>query len=229
MNIAVIPARGGSKRIPRKNLRNFCGQPMLAWPLQAAQDSGLFQRIIVSTDDEEIAALAQQLGGEVPFRRPPALADDHTPTQPVIQHAIETLQAQGQTIDAVCCLYATAPFVRASDLRAGRQLIDDPAISYAFAATRFGFPIQRAFFLDEAGQPQMFQPEHALTRSQDLPEAYHDAGQFYWARSSTWLAGGAIFGPQARPVLLPAERVQDIDTEADWQRAEALMQVLQSA
>lgn len=225
MNIAIIPARGGSKRIPRKNVKDFCGRPMLHWPLAAARSSGLFEHILVSTDDPEIADSARAAGADV-LPRPAELADDHTPTQPVIAHAIDALDDQGIEAQAVCCLYATAPFVQASDLAMGRSLLDDPAVTYAFAATRFSFPIQRAFFLNAAGQPQMFQPEHALTRSQDLPEAFHDAGQFYWARPETWLAGGAIFGPNARPVLLPGHRVQDIDTFEDWTRAEALMRLL---
>ncbi len=222
MNIAIIPARGGSKRIPRKNIREFCGKPMLAWPIEVAESSGLFDQIVVSTDDEDIADVARSVGAGI-LERPDSLAGDHIPTQPVIAHAIEVFAAKGSTPTAVCCLYATAPFVMAEDLVVGRRHLDDPAVTYAFAATAYDFPIQRAFYLDDAGRPHMFQPEHALTRSQDLPQAYHDAGQFYWARPTTWVAGGAIFGPDACPVLLPPDRVQDIDTESDWRRAEALM------
>lgn len=225
MNVAIIPARGGSKRIPRKNVRDFCGRPMLAWPITVAQACGLFDHIVISTDDPEIAAVARAHGAQV-IDRPAALADDHTPTQPVVAHAIEQLQSAGIRLSAVCCLYATAPFVSAADLLVGRGLIDDPGISFAFAATRFGFPIQRAFFLDAKGRPTMFHPEHALTRSQDLPEAFHDAGQFYWARPARWLDNAPIFGPDARPVLLPSHRVQDIDTPDDWLRAEAMMRLL---
>ncbi len=225
-SIAVIPARGGSKRIPGKNSKAFCGKPMIAWSIQAALDSGLFQQIIVSTDDEHIAETAEKCGASAPFRRPAELSDDHTPTQPVIAHAIQWLQQENISIDAVCCLYATAPFVTAAALQQGWETIQNPHIRYAFAATEFAFPIQRGFYLDAAGQPQMFQPEHALTRSQDLPAAYHDAGQFYWARPDIWLSDGPIFSADSRPILLPRKHVQDIDTPDDWQYAELMMQAL---
>lgn len=229
MKLAVIPARGGSKRIPRKNVKDFFGQPMIAWSIAAARDSGCFDRIVVSTDDPEIAAVARAHGAETPFVRPPELADDHTPTIPVIAHAIQWHLDRGEAVDAACCIYATAPFVRAEDLQAGGELLQQRHADYAFAATSFPFPIQRAFRLTADGHVEMFQPEHFNTRSQDLEPAFHDAGQFYWGQTAAWLSGKPFFGANSVPVLLPRYRVQDIDHPEDWQRAEALFRVLREA
>lgn len=226
MNIAIIPARGGSKRIPRKNIKSFHGKPMIAWSIEAAQQSGIFDRIIVSTDDEEIAAVAREYGAEVPFIRPADIANDYATTGDVISHAIVWLTNQGHRPEQVCCLYATAPFVEPDDLRQGLVLLNSTAdCQYVFSATRFSFPIQRAIKLDELGKVSMFDPEHQLTRSQDLVEAYHDAGQFYWGRASAWATNQPIFAAHSQVVLLPGFRVQDIDTPEDWLRAERLFSV----
>ena len=222
MKVCVIPARGGSKRILHKNIREFAGKPMIAWSIEAAQFSRCFDRVIVSTDDEEIAETARQWGAEVPFTRPAELADDHTGTIPVIAHAVDWLSANEETPDLVCCLYATAPFVRAEDLRRGREALVGWAADYAFSVTSYAFPIQRALRISDNEQVSMFQPEHFSTRSQDLEEAWHDAGQFYWGRAEAWLAGSPIFSERAVPVILPRHRVQDIDTPEDWERAEWL-------
>lgn len=223
MNIAIIPARGGSKRIPRKNIKLFHGKPMIAWSILAAQNAGCFDRIIVSTDDAEIATVAQEYGAEVPFMRPAEIANDYATTSDVISHAITWLSQQGQMPERVCCLYATAPFVEPDDLRQGLGLLTaDSQCQFAFSATRFGFPIQRAIKIDASGQVSMFHPEYLLTRSQDLEEAYHDAGQFYWGKASAWLKQQPIFAAHSKLVLLPSFRVQDIDTPEDWQRAERL-------
>lgn len=221
MNIAVIPARGGSKRIPRKNIRPFRGRPMIAWPIAAAIGSGCFDRIIVSTDDDEIASVAQAYGAEVPFRRPAELSDDHTPTLPVVAHAVRW-QQQRANVDRACCIYATAPMLREGDLRAGLAALDAANADYAFSVTSYPFPIQRALRIDSAGCISMFQPEHRETRSQDLDEAFHDAGQFYWGRTAAWLAERPIFDGASTAVRLPRKRVQDIDTVEDWERAELL-------
>lgn len=226
MNICLIPARGGSKRIPRKNIRSFCGMPMIAWSIKAAQDSGAFDQILVSTDDVEIAEVARGHGAEVPFLRPEHLADDQASTQDVITHALDWVSKQGNHCEALCCLYATAPFVQPEDLRLSRQKLEDSRPgTVVFAATSFPFPIQRAIHLDEQGYSAMFQPECFSTRSQDLVEAYHDAGQFYWATPQTWSEVTNLFEGM-RPLLLPRWRVQDIDTEEDWQSAELLHQLL---
>lgn len=227
MRLAVIPARGGSKRIPRKNIKPFCGKPMIAWSLEAARRSGCFDRILVSTDDAEIADVARANGAEVPFVRPAELSDDHAGTIPVIAHAVRWQGTHGAAPAAVCCIYATAPFLRAEDLQQGERLLAAGDCDYAFSVTGFGYPIQRALRL-RAGRAEMLQPEHFHARSQDLEQAYHDAGQFYWGRPEAWLAGRPIFGPQSAAVVLPRARVQDIDTPEDWERAELMFRALRA-
>lgn len=226
MNYAVIPARGGSKRIPRKNIRPFCGKPMIAHSIAAAQESGLFASVIVSTDDDEIAEVARQAGAEVPFRRPAELSDDHATSVAVIAHAAGWLRAAGRAPEAICCLYATAPFVRAQDLQTGYRALLAPDVRFCFPVSSFDFPIQRALLREPDGGVRMREPEHALTRSQDLAECVHDAGQFYWGRAEAWEAQEPIFAPQSRTIVLPRYRVQDIDTPEDWLRAEAMFEAL---
>jgi pseudaminic acid cytidylyltransferase len=222
MNVAVIPARGGSKRIPRKNIREFCGKPMIAWSIGAARQCGCFDRVMVSTDDPEIAAVAERFGAEVPFVRPAELSDDHAGTVPVMRHAVAWLAKQTITPENVCCIYATAPFVSPDDIRSGLEILLGNRADYAFSVTTFPYPIQRALRLTQQGRIHMFFREYVDTRSQDLEEAYHDAGQFYWGRADAWLAEKIIFGPDSLPVLLPRHRVQDIDTMEDWRRAELM-------
>ncbi|EAT59828.1 pseudaminic acid cytidylyltransferase [Chlorobium ferrooxidans] len=222
MNIAVIPARGGSKRIPRKNIKEFFGKPMIAWSIEAAKASGLFDHIIVSTDDAEIAEVAEQWGAEVPFVRPAELADDHTGTNDVVVHAAKWAMDQGFELDAVCCIYATAPFIRYEDIRSGKTLLDSGQWAYAIAVTDFAAPIFRSVKEHEDGGLEMFFPEHYLTRSQDLPKALHDAGQFYWGRPSAWLNGVRGFDRSTAIIKIPRWRVQDIDDLEDWERAEIL-------
>lgn len=226
MRVAVIPARGGSKRIPRKNIREFSGKPMIAYSINCALQSGLFERVIVSTDDEEIAVVAKKFGAEVPFVRPPSLSDDYTGTTEVIAHAIEFLQNQGETLSAVCCIYATAPFVQAEDIRQGWEALDSGDWDYAFTVTDFAAPIFRSFKQTAEGGLEMFFPEYFATRSQDLPVALHDAGQFYWGRPAAWLEGRRIFDRRSKPVMIPRWRVQDIDTPEDWVRAEILAPII---
>ena len=226
MKIAIIPARGGSKRIPRKNIKAFHGKPMIAYSIEAAQKSGCFDRIIVSTDDQEIADTAFKYGAEVPFLRPADIADDYATTMDVMVHAIQYLAKENISPEFVCCIYATAPFILADDLRKGLGILNDTKKEYAFSATSFPFPIQRAIKLNEQGDVKMFSEQYADTRSQDLVEAYHDAGQFYWGRTSAFIARKAIFAEHSKVVLLPRKRVQDIDTVEDWELAEALFAVL---
>ncbi|AXV66482.1 pseudaminic acid cytidylyltransferase [Pseudoalteromonas lipolytica] len=226
MNIAIIPARGGSKRIPRKNIKLFHGKPMIAYSIEAAIKSGCFDKVIVSTDDAEIADVAQQFGAQVPFMRPADIADDYATTLDVMKHALEWLEAQGDAVDNVCCLYATAPFVLPSNLKQGYEALQSGELDYAFSATSYAFPIQRALKLNAEGTVEMFQPEHFNTRSQDLIEAYHDAGQFYWGTADAFKAKRPIFGVKSKAVLLPRKQVQDIDTPEDWDLAEALFQVI---
>lgn len=226
MRLAVIPARGGSKRIPRKNIKPFCGKPMFAWSIEAAMVSDCFDAVIVSTDDAEIAETALQYGATVPFMRPDDLSDDYTGTIPVIQHAIEWHRQHGQSPEDVCCIYATAPFVRAEDIQQGLAILQETGTDYAFSITSYAFPIQRAVRITSEKRIEMFQPEHFNTRSQDLEEAYHDAGQFYWGRANAWLQGKPIFSPDSAPVILPRHRVQDIDTLEDWARAEWMFKAM---
>ncbi len=227
MKLCVIPARGGSKRIPRKNVREFCGKPMIVWSIEAAQASGCFDRIIVSTDDAEIADVAKQCGAEVPFMRPVKLADDFAGTTPVIAHAVKWHQDQGQELTEVCCLYATAPFIEPGDIKTGLDLLDQAAVDrFVFTATNFASPVQRALYLDRAsGEAHMRQPDQFNKRSQDLEPAFHDAGQFYWGRPHAWLHSENLF-EGSKPLLLPRWRVQDIDTEDDWIQAELMRRAL---
>lgn len=222
MRLAVIPARGGSKRIPRKNIKLFGGQPMIGWSIAAAKESGLFDRIIVSTDDPEISAVARQLGAESPFTRPANLADDHTGTTPVIAHAIAWQNDNGDKVDEVCCIYATAPFIMVDDLQRGLEILRETAADFAFSVTNYAAPIQRALRMREDQRIEMFDPRQFNTRSQDLEMAWHDAGQFYWGRAEAWLSGKPLFGTHAAAVPLPRHRVQDIDSLEDWVLAERL-------
>lgn len=226
MKIAIIPARGGSKRIPRKNIKAFCDKPMIAWSIEVAKASQLFDRIIVSTDDSEIAEIAKAWGAEVPFLRPAKLSDDHATTTEVIAHAIKWLHEHGSKPSAVCCIYATAPFVRAGDIRTALAKLEEGDWQYVFSATTFGYPIFRAIEQQADGKLRMFFPEYFLTRSQDIPEAIHDAGQFYWGLPDAWLENKKIFDQWSSVVMLPQWRVQDIDTPADWERAEILAKLL---
>ncbi|WP_102107863.1 pseudaminic acid cytidylyltransferase [Oceaniglobus roseus] len=223
MSVCLIPARGGSKRIPRKNVRPFAGRPMIAWPIQAARAAG-FGRILVSTDDEGIAEVARTEGAEVPFLRPVALSDDHATTIAVVRHALDWLEGEGALPEALCCLYATAPFVKAEDLARGREML--AGAEWVIPVTGYGFPIQRAVRITPEGRLAMFDAAQYATRSQDLEPAYHDAGQFYWARTAAWRSDAPPFGPGTLPLVLPRWRVQDIDTEEDWDRAERMFQVL---
>ncbi len=220
MRVAVIPARGGSKRILGKNVKSFCGKPMMVWSIEAALESGCFERVVVSTDDAEIAEVAKAHGAEVPFVRPEALSDDFTGTLPVVRHAAEALDMPDEA--ALCCLYATAPFVQAADLQRGLEVLESADLDYAFSVTSYAFPIQRALRITPDNRTKMFTPKAFNTRSQDLEEAFHDAGQFYWGRVAAWRAEKPIFDAKSAPVRLPRARVQDIDTPEDWQRAELM-------
>jgi len=227
MTIAIIPARGGSKRIPRKNIRPFCGQPMIGYAIAAAQSSGCFEHIVVSTDDAEIAAVARRLGAEVPFMRNPSLADDHTGTTAVTVDAIKQLESLGFSSNTYCCIYATTPLLQAADLAAAFQKLQNKQADYVFSAASYGFPIQRALKLISDGFAVPFQPENISKRSQDLEPAYQDAGQFYWGTRDAWLTGKGVFSGSGIAHILPRYRVVDIDTEEDWQMAELLYQALQ--
>lgn len=221
MRIALIPARGGSKRIPRKNVKPFAGRPMIAWAIDAARQAGVFDHIVVSTDDTEIAAVSLAHGAELPFTRPADLATDEAGTIPVVQHALQALQAQGWDVQQLCCLYPAVPLLQPDDLRSALDLLDSSGDDFVFALQAFERPVQRALRCDAAGRVQPMFPQHLATRTQDLEPAYHDAGQFYWGRSAAWRTGTSPLAG-GRGLLLPPGRAVDIDTPADWARAEAL-------
>ncbi len=222
--IAIIPARGGSKRIPKKNIKDFFGKPLISYTIQTASQSNLFDDIIVSTDDEQIAAVAKQYGASVPFIRPKELSDDFTGTNDVINHAVDYLRSQGEEIDYVCTIYATAPLLKKEYLIEGIQKLKESEAVNAFSVTTMPFPIQRTFKIDKNGRCEMFWPEYYYSRSQDLEEAYQDAGQFYW-RNLNRPSTDVMFSKESIPVVLPRHLVQDIDTPEDWETAEYLYKI----
>lgn len=227
MRLAIIPARGGSKRIPRKNIKAFNGKPMIGWSIEAALSSGAFDEVWVSTDDNEIAAVARSFGAKTPFIRPVELADDHTGTSAVVHHAIEWALEQQLQPELVACIYATAPLLQARFVKdAMQQLQQEHELDYVFSGCRFSFPIQRALYRTEQGRVQPVDPASIPKRSQDLPETFHDAGQFYCGRTHAWLQAKPVFSPDSYLYELPLHLVQDIDTEDDWRRAELLHQLL---
>ncbi|GAA0857160.1 pseudaminic acid cytidylyltransferase [Aliiglaciecola litoralis] len=224
MNLAIIPARGGSKRIPAKNIKEFAGKPLIAYSIQAAQESGLFDKVWVSTDSQEVADIAKMYGAEVPFLRPEDLSNDVIGTRPVTSHAIQYCIEHFEKPEFCCCIYATAPFLQAQYLQDGLTVLkNDPSKSFSFSVTSFAFPIQRAINIVDGDVSPMF-PRDIFKRSQDLEEAYHDAGQFYWGRTDDYLTKKGIFSKHSVPVVLPRHLVQDIDTPEDWYRAELMYQ-----
>ena len=228
MKLAVIPARGGSKRIPRKNIREFCGKPIIAYSIEAALASDFFDQVIVSTDDDEIASVARDFGAEIPFMRPAEIADDYTGTNAVVKHAIQWYQENSHSISLACCIYATAPFIRVEYLKEGHNKLTNSGKSFAFSVTSFPFPIQRAVYINQKGEVEAFWPEHINTRSQDLEKAYHDAGQFYWGHAQAFLNDETLYSPASIPIILPRHLVQDIDDMEDWIYAEQLYKLMLS-
>jgi len=223
--IAIIPARGGSKRIPRKNIKDFHGKPLIAYSIEVALASKLFEKVIVTTDDEEIATIAKEYGAEVPFLRPKELSGDFTGTEDVVNHTLDYLRNNNKLYDYVCTLYATAPLLQKEYLIEGFEKLKNSTAVNTFSATSMPFPIQRTFKVNENGRCEMFSPEHYAIRSQDLEEAYQDAGQFYWKRLDRD-SKEIMFGEDSIPIILPRHLVQDIDTLEDWKRAEVMYQVL---
>lgn len=222
MNIAIIPARAGSKRIEHKNTKLFSGKPLIAYSIEAAKQSGLFDQIVVSTDCPEIAKLSEGFGACVPFMRPEELSDDFTGTREVINHAIKAMQEQGYELDYCCCIYATAPFVQVEYIKKGIELLKaQPGKAFAFSISTFDFPVQRALKNNTNGLAPMF-PAFVEARSQDLEEAYHDAGQFYWGLAHEFLSAKQLFSEHSLGVQIPRHLVQDIDTHEDWVRAELM-------
>ena len=229
MKVAIIPARGGSKRIPGKNIKQFAGKPIIGWAINAATESGLFDRIIVSTDDSDIAEVAVEYGAEVPFLRPSELSDDHAGIIEVVQHAIGWMRKEHIPVEYVCCILATAPFLRADALSLAFEKLIESKASYAFSVTAYPFPIQRAIRIDSTGRVEALSPENITVRSQDLEEVYHDAGQFYWGTREAFEQGEVIFSNCSVPIKLPRYLVQDIDTFEDWKLAELMFNAMRES
>lgn len=225
MNIAIIPARGGSKRIPKKNIKAFFGKPMIAYAIEAAQKSKLFNHIIVSTDCPSIKSVSESLGASVPFVRPDNLSDDFTGTGAVVNHALEWFQDHHGKADYACCIYPTAPFLLADDLNKAFDLLNtQPEKDFVFSVARYAFPVQRALTFNATHDIEMLFPEHAGTRSQDLEDVFHDAGQFYFGKTDAFLKSLPTFSHHSIPYFMPRSRVMDIDDEEDWQQAEQMYQ-----
>jgi N-acylneuraminate cytidylyltransferase len=224
--LCIIPARGGSKRLPRKNVRLFAGRPIIAYPIEAALQSGCFDEVMVSTDDAEIAAIAREHGATVPFLRSTENSTDHAGSDDVFAEVLLRYREAGRPYACACGLYPTAALVTPGRLRLGRDtLLADPSLTAVLPVQRFAFPIQRAVAL-RGGRLAMFQPEHIDTRSQDLEPAYHDAGQWYWLRTEPFLRTRELMGPNCSAIILPEHEAQDIDRDDDWALAELKHQLL---
>ena len=226
MNLCVIPARGGSKRIKHKNIKMFNGKPIIAYSIEAALKSKCFSKVIVSTDDNEIAEVAEKFGAYVPFVRPSNLSNDFAGTIPVVKHAINWMEKNNNKFDNVCCLYATAPFIRPDIISKAYEQLLKSKKDYCFSVTSYAFMIQRAIKISQDNKINMFYPEYFNKRSQDLDEAFHDAGQFYWGKPQAFKDELPIFSEVSSPFILPRHLVQDIDTMEDWIRAEIMFKVL---
>lgn len=225
MKIAVIPARGGSKRIPRKNIKPFYGVPMIVRTIEAALQSGLFEHVVVSTDDAEVSTIARDAGAATPFARPLSLADDLTPTVPVIAHAVQSCTDLGWPVILACCIYPCVPLLNIDDMARALELILSKDADFVYPVTEYAHPIQRAMRRMDSGQMAFFSSEHEMTRTQDLEKCFHDAGQFYWGKASAWLAHKKMH-TAGIGMPIPHWRVVDIDSEDDWQRAELIYQAL---
>ncbi len=227
MKIAIIPARGGSKRIPRKNAKPFFGVPMIARTIATALQSGLFDRVVVSTDDAEIAKISRQAGAQVPFTRPLDLADDLTPTVPVIAHAVQACNLLGWQVGHACCIYPCVPLLAIGDIAAALEMMLDTDADFVYPVTDYAHPIQRAMRRSESGKMSLYSPQFEMTRTQDLEKSFHDAGQFYWGKASAWLEHKKMH-TAGLGMSIPHWRVVDIDSEDDWRRAELLFKALQA-
>lgn len=223
--IAIIPARGGSKRILRKNIKDFCGKPMIAWSIEVAKASGLFDHIIVSTDDAEIAEVAKEWGAEVPFIRPPELSDDHASTDSVVLHAVQESQRIYGSLRQGCCVYPTSPFLTTGDLNHSLGMLLAHKATSAFPVVKYDFPIGQAFVLDGV-RPRAKWPDKLMARSQDLPDHYHDAGMFYWFDVEKFVSASRLFCDDSAVFVIPRDRCQDINTPEDWDRAELKFRVI---
>lgn len=221
-NICIIPARGGSKRIPRKNIKEFLGKPIIAYSIEAALKSGLFDEVMVSTDDEEIAAIAKQYGASVPFMRSEATANDFASSDDVLVEVLNEYLKRGKVFDNMCCIYATAPLISSNDLAEALQLMNNSKFDCVYPVVEFSYPIWRCLDVAEDGSMKRHWPEFEYSRSQDLPKEYHDSGTFYWYK----LKDNTLQSGKIGAIIVPEDRVQDIDTETDWKLAEMKYKLL---
>lgn len=224
--IAIIPARGGSKRIPRKNVKAFLGMPIIAYSIRAALESGIFDEVMVSTDDEEIAETARQYGANVPFLRSKETANDFATTADVINEVLDSYEKLGEKFDKVCCLYATAPFVTSERLKEAAKVLDNESSDSVFTCVPFSYPVLRGLIVDGHGRVSMKWPEYKDSRSQDLQQFYHDAGQFYFASVQSFRMNNSFWGENTAPIILSELEVQDLDTPTDWAIAEMKYQLM---
>ena len=219
-NLAIITARGGSKRIPRKNIRYFLGKPIIAYSIDVALKSKVFNEVMVSTDDEEIAEIAEKYGAKVPFKRSDETSNDIATTTDVILEVLSEYQKRGSNFEYACCIYPTAPFIQPENIKSGLFKMLELGAEVAFPVVKYSYPIQRALSIDENGKLVMVCPEHSRSRSQDLTAHYHDAGQFYWFKVSAIKQNMELLKMNAVPIIIPETQVQDIDNEEDWVLAE---------
>jgi pseudaminic acid cytidylyltransferase len=220
MKIAVIPARAGSKRIPKKNIKIFMGKPIIAWSIEAALRSELFDQVVVSTDSLEIAAIAREYGASIPFLRPDNISDDFSTTTDVMAHVANFFANINPAINFLCCIYPAAPFIDVEDLKKGSEIISNGTWDYVFSASEYSSAVHRSFIKNDDNQVKMLFPENLNVRSQDLANVYYDAAQFYWGRLTAWLEAKKIFDIKSTIVEIPSQRAKDIDTMDDWIKAE---------
>ena len=225
--LCIIPARGGSKRIPRKNIKLFCGKPIIAYSIEAAINSNLFDEVMISTDDKEIGEIGLKYGASVPFFRSKKTANDFATTYDVIEEVLENFKTIGKTFDYACCIYACAPFTSELNLKLSLNQLIDKNFDSIFPIIPFGYPIQRSLKLNESKVSFMY-PEYSLTRSQDLEEIFHDAGQFYWINIKKCLKKKQLVTDNSGSIILSELEGQDIDNEIDWSLAELKFELLQS-
>lgn len=227
-NLCIIPARGGSKRIPRKNIKQFMGKPIIAYSIEAALNSGVFDEVMVSTDDEEIAGVARQFGASVPFLRSAETSNDYATTVDVLLEVVNKYKEQGKVFKTICCLYSTAPFVTSERLKEASSQISD-SIDACFTIVQYSYPIQRSLRINEDNCVEMRFPEHLKSRTQDLEKVYHDAGQFYFVKTDSLVNEKTVWCKRTAPLILSELEVQDLDTLTDWQLAEMKYQLLKKA
>lgn len=224
-SICIIPARGGSKRIPRKNIKDFLGRPIIAYSIEAALKSGIFDEVMVSTDDVEIADVAVRYGADVPFLRSAETSNDYATTADVMNEVLGWYARRGRRFDVLCCIYATAPFVTPAKLQQAFSLLEGGKFDSAFTCTAFSYPVLRGLIIDGEGRVAMKWPEYRNSRSQDLPRFYHDAGQFYLATTDAFRKANSFWGENTAPVVVSELEVQDLDTPTDWALAEMKYQL----